>query len=265
MKNFAACPARRHPAGRAFTLIELLVVIAIIAILAAMLLPALARAKEKGRGIRCVSNAKQIQLSYAMYAQDNSDLLVAFWLTDKPAPTGALVPGIYTFWVDLLRTYLSGTNILACPSVRNGWGLALEEGELTGYTAKQYNQDWRPKLSTVKLPSESIPTTDVGQVANLAETNPDKWVEVPESAYVAWLPPSTRDWYSFTTPFRPIARHAQRCSAGYVDGHVRLIKVSEMGLQYWPGKTGDGQTATSGPQPFQGNGRYDPRWQWVTR
>ena len=84
------------PAGRpAFTLIELLVVIAIIAILAAMLLPALAKSKTKAQGIQCMSNLKQLQLVFLMYPDDNNDSLTSSGYTSPVEPT-AWVNG----WLD---------------------------------------------------------------------------------------------------------------------------------------------------------------------
>ena len=68
--------------GAAFTLIELLVVIAIIAILAALLLPALIKAKLKAQGIQCMNNHRQLALAWRMYAEDNHDVLV--YASDDP-------------------------------------------------------------------------------------------------------------------------------------------------------------------------------------
>ena len=94
---------------REFTMIELLVVIAIIAILAAMLLPALAKAREKARQVTCTSNLKQIGLSLSMYTQDNQEQ----WPYNND--NNNLTPSIETNWngwvSNGLRPYAGDQNV----------------------------------------------------------------------------------------------------------------------------------------------------------
>src|SRR5882724_8646364 len=94
----------------AFTLIELLVVIAIIALLAALILPALSRAKEAGKGAVCISNLRQAGVALQLYVQENSNLLP--WMNDVyPGVTNAHPPPNV-----VLSNLLGNVNVLRCPS-----------------------------------------------------------------------------------------------------------------------------------------------------
>src|SRR5688500_12088066 len=89
-----------------FTLIELLVVIAIIAILAAILFPVFARARENARRASCQSNLKQIGLGIAQYTQDYDERMVPSYQSDSNSPP----------WQTLLQPYVKSAQIFRCPS-----------------------------------------------------------------------------------------------------------------------------------------------------
>src|SRR5712692_8443545 len=91
----------RRPRIRAFTLIELLVVIAIIAILAAILFPVFAQAREKARSITCTSNLKELGLAWQMYIQDYDETCPFSAFYD--APHGAQI-----YWITVVDPYIKG-------------------------------------------------------------------------------------------------------------------------------------------------------------
>src|SRR6516165_10783010 len=94
---------------QAFTLIELLVVIAIIAILAAILFPVFAQAREQARRTACLSNTRQTGLAFAMYVQDYDETTPSVWEDFSKSPVT-----IMDFW-QLLQPYIKNVDLFFCP------------------------------------------------------------------------------------------------------------------------------------------------------
>jgi prepilin-type N-terminal cleavage/methylation domain-containing protein/prepilin-type processing-associated H-X9-DG protein len=199
---------------RGFTLIELLVVIAIIAILAAILFPVFARAREKARQTSCLSNLKQIGLAETMYQQDYDETTGTYI---QSAPSG--VADDYS-WIDLLMPYVNNTQLFECPSAENGYrtddvgalgsyGANISETDVGGLTGKGYLYCHR-KVASFKAPAET---------AIFADTNGNHYFRYSSGDIqgMAFL-------------------HNDGANVAYLDGHAKWISEGAVNTEVgrWP-------------------------------
>jgi prepilin-type N-terminal cleavage/methylation domain-containing protein/prepilin-type processing-associated H-X9-DG protein len=214
-------PAAQNYGLAGFTLIELLVVIAIIAILAGMLLPALAKAREKSHGIRCVSNTRQLVVASTLYSEDFSRHVTFSGGVDRKT---------------LLYPYLQqGTNnadVLG-PQVWNCPANRFTNSAGYGFNTLMNNV----YVSIVRNPTETVDIGDAG-LNNIVGGVPT----YIQSTHL--MPPSTMQ---NATLGRPNPRHQNRqaVSVGFLDGHAASTLVA---APFYPGL----------PGVWQGNGITDP-------
>ena len=220
---------QRHTgiSGRGFTLIELLVVIAIIAILAAILFPVFARARENARRSSCMSNLKQISLGIFQYTQDYDE---KFPIHNDSSKT----PGGYGGWSVLLDPYLKSKQILQCPSDSTLAPTTPNQGGYTDYAINltlSYDGAAARGLSLAALTYPSLTVALCEDFDPNASTSPASlgffW-----SAGNAAVTNGTTVAAGFAT-FRGTApnsgaaqRHLDGANFAFTDGHVKWYRGS---------------------------------------
>jgi len=224
--------ARVRPS--AFTLIELLVVIAIIAILAAILFPVFARARDKARQTSCASNMKQWSLALLQYVQDFDETVPVSGNPNGTFPDGTPVSSVQ--WYKVIVPYAKNTDIYQCASDPNE-DVAWHLGRHTSYLFNDYTSHW-PWGQNPLLPSPDSLANFVAPADTVMMAEGYMWDGGPifaENAgcLITGMPDTSvpDNWMANTWPCQTAKTvapfHSGGANFGFADGHVKWYKVAD--------------------------------------
>lgn len=239
-----------------FTLIELLVVIAIIAILAAILFPVFAKAREKARQISCLSNLKQIGLGLMQYSQDNDEIMVPAWFGANGYQASNPTPGNVKYkWMDAIFPYVKSTQIFTCPDdsgIQGSTGKFINYQNLAGadnthYGSYAMNSAYWAQGNPNTGPGNTVGTSGAS-LATLASPATTIWIGEGSGSF-------QMDWPDQGSVANPIfvkgglsyfgnpgyfggasqldegalvARHTDMANVAYCDGHAKAVKLTNL-------------------------------------
>jgi prepilin-type N-terminal cleavage/methylation domain-containing protein/prepilin-type processing-associated H-X9-DG protein len=235
---------------RGFTLIELLVVIAIIAILAAILFPVFAQAREKARAIACLSNEKQIGLGLIQYSQDNDEQMVASWYGPADGYQRDSDATTYYKWMDAIYPYVKSEQVFTCPddSVNKPYHFRAPNKQYGSYTINNFYYNTRGtytppvsdfygavtyiSLATLQAPSNTALIFDGGPTpGNLSNANNYGRADADSGALAA----GTGVGKITTGTPRTIGddtviyeRHQGRVNVIWCDGHAKAMSLDAL-------------------------------------